>query len=403
MPVTSIAFQDSATSTASTITGPATILAGDVLFLADRARNSTGVPTTVVPTGFTSIGNINDGFDSRQICSYKIATGAEASASITGMNGTAENRKALYVMRPNSAASVVTIASVGGQFTDSNPAAQNVTAGSGVAPLVVFGAYGTDSAAISPRTFSTTADGEITPSTNFYFAYKIYNSSPADSSIDMDDEGVANSLQSFYAQIADLISGAAGSSVGSASVTAAGAGVVSSALSATGSGAASGSAVQAAPAAAPAGGAGAATGRSAAITVSVSTAGGIGAAAGGSASTAAAAGFAHGNGNAATGTAPIEAIATETAIHSLVGGGGFAPGPRPAQPPVHARKDKSHPKVITVRIGDWPENPQIILGREQDAERESFYRRLGNLPAESVTKPVDEEEQALLEILAFAA
>jgi len=150
-------------------------------------------------------------------------------------------------------------------------------------------------------------------------------------------------------------------------------------------------------------GAGAATGRSAAITVSVSTAGGIGAAAGASASIAAAAGFAHGNGNAATGSAPIEAIATETAIHSLVGGGGFGPAPRPAKQPFHARKDKSHPKVITVRIGDWPENPQIILGREQDAERESFYRRLVNLPAESVTKPVDEEEQALLEILAFAA
>lgn len=86
------------------------------------------------------------------------------------------------------------------------------------------------------------------------------------------------------------------------------------------------------------------------------------------------------------------------------GGGGFGPpGHRYDKPRFRTRKDKSHPKVITVRIGDWPEDPQIILERQEKAEREDFHRRLANRPDDIVVESVDEDEQALLEILAFAA
>ena len=85
-----------------------------------------------------------------------------------------------------------------GETTDGNPSAQVVGASSGTPPLIVIGAYGT-TGTVDPRTFSTTKDGEITAdSFNAYLAYKIYNSSPQDSSIDMDDEGDANILQSCY-------------------------------------------------------------------------------------------------------------------------------------------------------------------------------------------------------------
>lgn len=201
VPATSLTQEGSATSSASTITAPATIQAGDVIFMADKAAGSTSVPATVVPTGFTAIVNTSSGITERMICSYKIADGSEASASITGMNGNSSNRKAIYVIRANKAAIAVKPKSVNGQITDGNPTLQTVTASTGIPALVIFGVYGTDSAAISPRTFSTTADGEINPATNFYMAYKIYNSSPANTSIDMDDEGLGNALQSFYAEI----------------------------------------------------------------------------------------------------------------------------------------------------------------------------------------------------------
>lgn len=201
VPATSLTQEGSATSSASTITAPATIQAGDVIFMADKAAGSTSVPATVVPTGFTAIVNTSSGITERMICSYKIADGSEASASITGMNGNSSNRKAIYVIRANKAAIAVKPKSVNGQITDGNPTLQTVTASTGIPALVIFGVYGTDSAAISPRTFSTIADGEINPATNFYMAYKIYNSSPANTSIDMDDEGLGNALQSFYAEI----------------------------------------------------------------------------------------------------------------------------------------------------------------------------------------------------------
>lgn len=187
---------ETATSTAQTITGPSGIQAGDLLVLLDRATNVIGTPATVVPSGFTSIVNTTSA-NVRQIASYKIADGTEASASLTGMNGDVINAKALYVFRGNVAISAVNVSTPNSEATDGNPASQSVTASGGTPPLIVLGCYGS-SGAVDPRTFSTTKDGEINPSTALYLAYKIYNVSPADTSIDMDDEGVNNILQSFY-------------------------------------------------------------------------------------------------------------------------------------------------------------------------------------------------------------
>lgn len=205
--LTTIVQQASATSTAATINCPADIIAGDLLVMLDRASNNAfgGVPASVTPSGFTSIGNISVSASGitgiRQTFWYKLAVGTEASSTLTGMDGTATDKKALLVFRGNVPATTLTLVSVGGEATDGNPTAQNVTAGTGVPPLVVLGGYGSQSA-VSPRTFSTTKDGEINPDTLLYLAWKIYNSAPADSSIDMDDEGTGNTLQSCYIQMA---------------------------------------------------------------------------------------------------------------------------------------------------------------------------------------------------------
>jgi hypothetical protein len=116
------------------VTGPATIQAGDLLVLADKAKNGgwDGVPATAAPSGFTvpSGVNINDGAAVRQIISYKIADGTEASASLAGMSGTASpgDEKVLWVFRGNRPIETVSAHGVNGQITDGNPALQAIMA-----------------------------------------------------------------------------------------------------------------------------------------------------------------------------------------------------------------------------------------------------------------------------------
>jgi hypothetical protein len=121
-----------------------------------------------------------------------------------------------------------------------------------------------------------------------------------------------------------------------------------------------------------------------------------------SAVVASAAGFAAGSGTVLGATPEPEAQAAVT--YPPVGGGGaFGPTSIPGKQRFRMRKEKSHPKVITVRIGDWPEDPQIILERQEESEREAFHRSLAARRDEVVAEHIDEDEQALLEILAFAA
>jgi len=195
----SIVQQASATSTAATLTAPADIVSGDLLIFSDLATNI-GLPASVVPTGFTSLSSVSGGNNQRCITSYKIADGSEASATITGMDGNLSDRKVMVTFRGNVPFATASPNTWGGVNQITNPTAQTVTASGGTPPLIVFGVYGCADAAVDPRTFSTTKDGEVSQGTNLYVAWKIYMSSPADTDVDMDDEGGSfqNSLQSGY-------------------------------------------------------------------------------------------------------------------------------------------------------------------------------------------------------------
>lgn len=191
----------SATSTSSSVTGPSTILAGDLLVLWDIAINSvSSAPATAVPSGFTAAINFTQALI-RAIVSYKIATGVEASATLSGMsgtNGTYAQGKCLYVFRGNAPVTAVAVNDANSENTVGDPTAQVINASGGAAPLIVLGAYNGFNGAVDPRSFSTTKDGEINSDTKNYLAYKIYNSSPSDTTIDMDDEGNSNTLISCY-------------------------------------------------------------------------------------------------------------------------------------------------------------------------------------------------------------
>lgn len=208
-PPTTLSFQASATSTGSTITGPSSIQAGDLLVLSDIRIGPGSPPTAVVPSGFTSTQSSVSGgaFFSqfRHILSYKIADGSEASASLTGMAGDGGS-KILFVFRPDNPITTVTPASGGAQATTGNPTSQTVAASGGTPPLVIIGAYATvhgDTVTIDPRTFTPAKTDEVRRNAVFgtidhWLAYRVYDSSPADTSIDMDDEGDENSLLSRY-------------------------------------------------------------------------------------------------------------------------------------------------------------------------------------------------------------
>jgi hypothetical protein len=199
--VTTVSNHTEVTSTGSTITIPATVQAGDLLLLWDVAVAGT-TPSEVVPGTFTRITantlNVQGGGSGvRGVASYRIAVSGDESDVVTGMNGSGSNQKVLVVFRGDNPITAVNISgTVGSEGTTGNPASQNAAASGGQVPLIVVGCYGS-TGAISPRTFSPAETEEITASIRCYLKYKLYDSAPSDTSVDMDDEG-ANILASFY-------------------------------------------------------------------------------------------------------------------------------------------------------------------------------------------------------------
>jgi hypothetical protein len=197
----------SSTSLAATINFPASIAAGDLIVLLDSARSSFATPADATPSGFTRIGTsvtvaaASPTFvGTRSNLWYKLAAGTETGA-LTGMTGTSTIMKSMVVFRGNIAAITLTLGGAGQAGSDANPTALTCAANGGTPPLVVIGGYHS-TGAVSPRTFSTTADGEVNPNTSQYLAWKIYNSAPASTSIDIDDEGNCNIIHAGYVQMA---------------------------------------------------------------------------------------------------------------------------------------------------------------------------------------------------------
>jgi hypothetical protein len=97
--IVAVVQQDSATSTASTITWPS-VKAGDIAVLHDYAASAASTPTAVTPDGFTNACDSSNA-TLRAMTSWKLCTGAE-SGSLTGMNGNVSNRKAMVTAASRS-------------------------------------------------------------------------------------------------------------------------------------------------------------------------------------------------------------------------------------------------------------------------------------------------------------
>lgn len=190
-----IAFRSSATSEDASVTAPSDIVSGDLLVLYDRAVNVSGNPTAVTPSGFTTVFNATDSTTRRTICSFKIANGTEAGASITGMDGNSADFKILLVFSTNGATTALSFAPKF-ESTDGDPVAQVVPASQNSNPLVVLSFMRQVTA--TGQSFSPTQDGTVTNGTANTAYYKIYNSGASDVTVDCGDGGNANALMSFY-------------------------------------------------------------------------------------------------------------------------------------------------------------------------------------------------------------
>jgi hypothetical protein len=185
---------------------PTGIQVGDLIVVFDLAVSAGGDPSAVIPSGFNQVVTVSDGA-ARGLLSYKIAAGTEGGTSLNGMDSTIEG-KLTYVFRGNNKAIASAVPTdVNSQSTGANPTAQVVNASGVATPLIVIGCYGTNTSAgnLDPRTFNPAKDGEINVTLAgagnddfMYLAYKIYNSNPADVTIDMDQEGNRNVLMSCY-------------------------------------------------------------------------------------------------------------------------------------------------------------------------------------------------------------
>ena len=209
--VTSVSFLASATDLLNA-TGPLALPGsarqGDIVILVARDEyTSAPAPSAGVPSGYTLIGQFEVGW-SRYVYSHKVLSSGEVEipAYTNSPNPKAHTTRIALVFRPNAYPRTLTPAGFQSQATNDNPSAQIITSGSGTSPLIVVASWCNDNGlAVSPRSSTPAMDGEVNfPGYGgnwFYAGYKIYNSSPANVTVDMDDEGFENNLASFYIAI----------------------------------------------------------------------------------------------------------------------------------------------------------------------------------------------------------
>lgn len=213
-PIRRLTFANSVTvSDKSGARVPMNTQAGDFLLHVEFSQGLAASPTIAVPTGFTHMSNTSCSAPRISVAtSYKIANGTEANTTLsTAMAGDDEETSHLLVFRPVGFSISSVSYSISSEQTSSNPASQIIDASAVPYPVIIFGYYGTLTVnAFSPRTFTgATEDAEIEeldsgPDLISYLKYKVYtdqNGPIPVITIDMEDEGLGNSLVAGYIRL----------------------------------------------------------------------------------------------------------------------------------------------------------------------------------------------------------
>lgn len=197
-------------ASAAALNWPASLQAGDVAVIIQAAQSitGTGTPVSVVPSGFTLIGETYgvSPVRFRVNAARKILTGSE-SGTITGMTGNAYSDRTLYVFRPNVPCTLVTHKSYQGEVTaaSGDPALQTVPSGSGSAPLIIMAMTGDGAGTPAFSTESPALTKQVSPGTGYTLTgYRIYTSAPVDGSYDATartSPSVASALMTFFIEL----------------------------------------------------------------------------------------------------------------------------------------------------------------------------------------------------------
>ena len=199
----SLSFVNFSTSTSSTIAVPSGAIAGDwaILFDVGWTPAAADSVSAVTPSGWTNLANgtISGADVIRLMTSHVVLTAGMIGSSVIGMN-TDRECKIMIVVRPSTSIVTTTPSSWNSEVTAGNPSAQTVTASGITTPLVVVaaGASSTGSTAFSTETpamtnIAVSSGGDV----SLRVGYIIYNSAPANQSIDINDLQ-ENGLQSGY-------------------------------------------------------------------------------------------------------------------------------------------------------------------------------------------------------------
>lgn len=198
----------------SILTHPATVQAGDLCVLFHNAWDNDNDFIDTVPEGFTSINTDSYLYTTSTYMSHGISYNVISTQSQTHVlpfgNGNTvsydyETIRTLYFRPSKTIATISPESSFNLVETTGNPAQQKVPAGGNNAPIIAFG---------QAKVLSVTGDPAFNTATSNAFdeyfntgsgannieanvGYKIYNTSPIDHYVDMDDQGT-NVLLSFY-------------------------------------------------------------------------------------------------------------------------------------------------------------------------------------------------------------
>lgn len=168
-------------------------------------KEDDGDPAAAVPAGFTQWMNMVGGaFSGRIVVSYKILAPSDSSTTITpAMTGaSAFGYLGAMIYRANAPITALTASTPTQEVTSGNPSPQTILTGSANLPVVAFAVISNMKGdVVAGESFSPTEDGvlDITSGDSETFLFrKLYNSSPSNITVDMNDEGTNNALASGF-------------------------------------------------------------------------------------------------------------------------------------------------------------------------------------------------------------
>ena len=199
------------TTTRLTLTHPSDVQAGDMCVLFHNTWDNDSDFVDTAPTGFNMINTdpylYTTATYMAHSVSYNVVANPASSVTLPLCNGDTQSPDnqgyvALYFRPFKTISSVNFDSSVNLQETAANPTLQTVRAAGNTPPIIVF-AQAKSLTTIPPFVSSTTFDGFASfNATNIdaNVGYKIYNTSPVDHDVDMNDNGT-NVLLSFYLRV----------------------------------------------------------------------------------------------------------------------------------------------------------------------------------------------------------